>query len=82
MFHQFHVQKTKPCNWGCFALRLASLGELEGREAEVLTVTRDTTESDLKQRRELSRLGRPGWCWEVVLGDMGWDVRRGCKKGM
>eukprot|EP00438_Fugacium_kawagutii_P015437 Skav221569 [mRNA] locus=scaffold1376:437360:441009:- [translate_table: standard] len=29
--------------------------ELQGREAEVLTVTRDTTESDLKQRRELSR---------------------------
>ena len=32
-------------------------GELQGREAEVLTVTRDTTEADLKQRRELSRLG-------------------------
>ncbi|CAL1169648.1 unnamed protein product [Cladocopium goreaui] len=31
--------------------------ELQGREAEVLTVTRDTTESDLKQRRELSRSG-------------------------
>eukprot|EP00927_Polykrikos_kofoidii_P015773 TRINITY_DN17055_c0_g1_i1.p1 TRINITY_DN17055_c0_g1~~TRINITY_DN17055_c0_g1_i1.p1 ORF type:complete len:2144 (+),score=329.32 TRINITY_DN17055_c0_g1_i1:237-6668(+) len=28
--------------------------ELLGREAEVLTVTRDTTEADLKQRRELS----------------------------
>ncbi|CAK9035022.1 unnamed protein product [Durusdinium trenchii] len=29
--------------------------ELQNREAEVLTVTRDTTEADLKQRRELSR---------------------------
>ncbi|CAE8599856.1 unnamed protein product, partial [Polarella glacialis] len=31
--------------------------ELQGREAEVLTITRDTTEADLKQRRELSRDG-------------------------
>ncbi len=37
-------------------------GELQGREAEVLTVTRDTTEADLKQRRELSRCGvLVGW---------------------
>ena len=38
-------------------------GELQGREAEVLTVTRDTTEADLKQRRELSRCG---WCGVLV----------------
>jgi hypothetical protein len=54
-------------------------------------VTRDTTESDLKQRRELSRLGSVDlvgacWCWEVVLGEcygMGfqWDVRRGWALG-
>ncbi|CAE7033912.1 unnamed protein product [Symbiodinium natans] len=36
------------------ALRFCELG---GREAEVLTVTRDTTEADLKQRRELTRTG-------------------------
>ncbi|CAE6937832.1 unnamed protein product [Symbiodinium sp. CCMP2456] len=36
------------------ALRFCELG---GREAEVLTVTRDTTEADLKQRRELTRNG-------------------------
>ena len=35
--------------------RSLALGELQGLELELLTVTRDTTEADLKQRRELSR---------------------------
>ena len=58
-FHQFSCQKwLSPATGAGFAMPLASLGELQGCEAEVLTVTRDTTEADLKQRRELSRLGR------------------------
>lgn len=46
------LRRAQPVVWG------SRPGELQNREAEVLTVTRDTTEADLKQRRELSRTKR------------------------
>ena len=34
---------------------LSALQELTGREYEYLSITRDTTEADIKQRREIQR---------------------------
>lgn len=44
--------------WNCLAYRVFTtmyyrFGELVGKEVDIVTISRDTTEADLKQRREI-----------------------------